>query len=263
MSLTFSDMFNPLNFSGNKPDNFSLFSIDSAIITIGGPLGQLFMRFKYFNGSLDKLWLLLFPLFWIPPFSFIPVLWANFGWIHKIPISSGSPLDIKVLLPIIAKLLLPLIVDDNSTLGLFGQFVTTMYILLTMFFITLWQRKDIINSLTCNVNIISIVGRSLAEAMFQFACATLPAYILRLIPFQGLLLDAILDAPVIGSIIKNGLWIGGYIFGYIFTNLYNMNFARNPCNPSYGLDMVVASLAFIVACLFNFADMIPGLNLLI
>ena len=37
------------------------------------PLGQLWARIFYFNGSLDKWWL-MFPIFLLPPFSFLPLI---------------------------------------------------------------------------------------------------------------------------------------------------------------------------------------------
>jgi len=265
MSLTLSDMFNPLNLSGDgKPSNFKLLSMDSLLITIGGPVGQLYMRFKYYNGSLDKLWLLLFPLFWIPPFSFIPLIWVYFGWMHKIPASSGKLLDYTLLFPIISKLILPFIMDADSPLGMMGQFTITIFILLTMFFLNIWHKRDIINASKCsNLNITSVIGRALAEAMFHFACATLPEYLLRMIPIQGEIIGGIMDMPLVGGLIKTGIWIAGYIFGYVFTHMYSSNFTSNVCDPSYRLEVIIAFLAFIVACMFNFADLIPGLNFLI
>ena len=44
------------------------------------PLGQLWARIFNFNGSLDKWWL-MFPLFLIPPFSFIPLILMKMGFV--------------------------------------------------------------------------------------------------------------------------------------------------------------------------------------
>ena len=64
------------------------------------PLGQLFVRINYLNGSVDKSWT-LFPLFLIPPFSFIPLIMMKLGWIKNG--SGGKPYDSLIFIPIILK----------------------------------------------------------------------------------------------------------------------------------------------------------------
>jgi hypothetical protein len=48
-----------------------------------GPIGQLLMRIIDLKGSFDKIAYLLIPIFWIPPFSFIPIYKASLGDIKK------------------------------------------------------------------------------------------------------------------------------------------------------------------------------------
>ena len=81
------------------------------------PLGQLYARVNIFNGSLDKWWL-MFPLLLFPPLSFIPLIMMKFGLIKD---GTGSkPIDNFMLIPIIAKLIipfiLPFIINENSSL---------------------------------------------------------------------------------------------------------------------------------------------------
>ena len=48
-----------------------------------GPIGQLLMRIIDLKGSFDKISYLLIPIFWIPPFSFIPIYKGSIGDIKK------------------------------------------------------------------------------------------------------------------------------------------------------------------------------------
>ena len=91
------------NFIGNLKNMFTgptkLTFIQVLILGLF-PLGQLWARIFYFNGSLDKWWL-MFPMFLIPPFSFVPLLLMKFGFVAD---GKGTnPLDYWMLLPIIAK----------------------------------------------------------------------------------------------------------------------------------------------------------------
>jgi hypothetical protein len=255
MTLSLSDMFNPFNFSGEPTD---------LKIAIGGPFGQLYMRLKYLNGSLDKLWLMLVPLFWIPPFSLFPVIWARFGWMKKISGNKGSVLDFGLLLPILAKILLPFLINDESALGMMAQGITIIFVVLTMFFINLWNKRTLIKADGCtDVKTTSVVGRSMGEALFHFSLATLPIYLIGLIPVIGEPFDIITAMPIVGDIVKSGAFIGGYILGYILTKMFAFNFTSKPCDPSYILIGIVGFIAFIVAGFFDFANLIPGLNLIL
>jgi hypothetical protein len=263
MPLSFSDMFNPFNFKGNKPTNLKFFSMESFLIALGGPFGQLYMRIVHFNGSLDKLWLLLFPLFAIPPFSAIPLFWAIRGWIKKIDSNTIQMLDYGVLLPILCKLLLPFIIVDETMFGFMGQGITILFIVFTMLFINLWNKQKLVKASKCtDVKITSVVGRSIGESLIQFSLATLPIYLLGLVPIAGEVMDGITMLPLIGDMVKSGIWIGGYIMGYVLTNMIGANFLWKPCDPSYIIIGIVGFFAFILSGFFEFADLIPGLNLL-
>jgi hypothetical protein len=113
------------------------------------PLGQLYARVKIFNGSLDKWWL-MFPLLLFPPFSFIPMIMMKYGAVAN---GTGSnPLDNFMLIPIIAKFIipfiLPFIIDEDSTL-LF-TIVGFVLQLITVMVGNLIRRKDNCKEITTN-----------------------------------------------------------------------------------------------------------------
>ena len=58
-------------------------SLIKAILIAVIPLGQLWARIFWLDGSLDKAWL-LFPLFLIFPFSILPSLTMYFGFVKKV-----------------------------------------------------------------------------------------------------------------------------------------------------------------------------------
>jgi hypothetical protein len=74
----------------------------SALLTLFlGTIGQLIARIFYLNGSLDKIWLMLFAL---PPFSIVPAVYLFMNWVDNG--TGGSVFNIfSLLIPVISVVL--------------------------------------------------------------------------------------------------------------------------------------------------------------
>ena len=94
-----------------------------------GPLGQLLSRALYLNGSLDKWWLIIVPIFWLPPFSIVPYVAMLLGFIQN---GSGvKPFDTNLLVTFLGTMIVPLIFNMfYLNEHIIGSFIETFIILL-------------------------------------------------------------------------------------------------------------------------------------
>lgn len=178
------------------------------------PMAQLYFRIVKFNGSLDKPWLLL-PFFLIFPFSILPTLMMNWGWVKK---GKGeSVYDNWMYLPIVFYVIYNLFLnylksDFDILFRLVGLFIS----ILIPYFIREYNncKKLGLNQLA------NIFSNSALVLGVSYLCLPL-IQILGYIPLIGLLfslLGKIRDIPGIGEPLLWSLW---YLPTYIILNMFN------------------------------------------
>lgn len=179
------------------------------------PLGQLWARIFYFNGSLDKLWM-LFPLFLIPPFSFIPLILMKYGFIAN---GKGSnPLDYWMIIPIVAKFIIsfiiPFIIDEESQiLTILVSFVLQ---LLTIMIANLGRRHVNCKSIT-----VDSIGKAGIDSTIAHAAGDLTTFIIPFLPFIGLFFTIIEMIPIANQFVESIVWSIGFILAYVLINMFN------------------------------------------
>ena len=193
------------------------------------PLGQLWARIVNFNGSLDKWWL-MFPLFLIPPFSFVPLLLMKFGYIKNG--KGGKPYDMWMLLPILAKLIipytLPFLIDEDSTM-LFSL-VSFILQLLTVMLGNLIRRQNNCKNITTDS-----IGKAGIDSTIAIGMGDLAAFGIPWIPLVGTFFSIIEMIPVIGNFIDPILWSVGFIGTYVLINMFNQDSMEAYCStPFFG-----------------------------
>lgn len=181
------------------------------------PLGQLYARVKLFNGSLDKWWL-MFPLLLFPPFSFIPLIMMKYGSVANG--AGGDPLDNFILIPIIAKFIipfiLPFIIDEDSTL-LF-TIVGFIIQLLTVMTANLIRRKNNCNDITINS-----VGKASIDSTISIAMGDLTSFAIGFVPVIGTIISILQAIPFIGNFISSIVWSIGFAGAYCIINMFNQH----------------------------------------
>lgn len=238
-------MNNFISFSRGNNLNLSTLKI---ILYSLAPLGQIFLRIKELGGSL-KQWFWLFPPFLIPPFSFISILAAQYGWIKPIEKKLGSPLDWFILIPIVIKIIISQVISVNN----FGDYLLNLtIIILTLIFTNLLHSNTNYNCNKTDANSINITKKSVLDSMLQYAVGNLSTFgiplLLALIPgLQGIHL--LLQTPIIGPILNSIIWIFGASAMYLLSNMYDVNYGSNDlCNPSKILTRgIISIIAFIAA----------------
>jgi len=219
-------------------------SIIATIIVAFIPMAQLYARVFWLNGSLDKMWTLI-PLFWIPPFSFIPAIMMKFGWIKDGP--GGKPYDHFMWIPIIAKFMLAAFVP--KILGLFSEDPSDIAILFSSLFIQLLI-NTIPNLIRTAKNCGSIgfnsFGKALVDGTIANGIGELVPFILGWVPFVGIFISIIGMIPVIGDFMESIIWTLGYIMAYIFINMMNADKMQSYCNTGFLGRMLSDKIAFFV-----------------
>ncbi len=181
------------------------------------PLGQLWARIFYFNGSLDKWWL-MFPLLQFPPFSFLPMLMMKFGFVAD---GKGSdPVDKIMILPIIAKFIipfiLPFIIDEDSTM--LYTIVGFVLQLLTIMVANMTRRYT-----NCNGVTMDSVGKAGIDSTISYAMGEVTAFAIGFVPFVGMFISILEMIPIIGDFVNSILWSVGFAGTYIIINMFNQH----------------------------------------
>jgi len=216
------------------------------------PMGQLLMRVTKFNGSLDK-WYLLFPLLLIPPFSFIPVIFAKLGFIKKIP--GGSPLDIYVLIPIIFRFILILFIKQVAEIGSFMLQVGLVFgALLATNILRHYKSRN------CN-NLITGIKKGAFDSMFEYAFGVMTTFLVMFIPFIGEILEFVLTIPIpyITQIVESMIWGLGFAGGYMMVNMFDNNFenTKDYCAGKVSTTrMIVSGIAMAAALIYQFKNLV-------
>jgi len=213
----------------SDPEKISL--INSILITII-PLGQLWARIFWLDGSLDKIWL-MFPLFLIFPFSIIPSLAMYFGFVKKG--IGGKPYDIFIWIPIISKFLLSFLVP--IFLELFYDEPSDTMIFLSIFTIQLFigMIPNLIRTYNLCNNTLSFnsFGKAFVDSTIANGVGELLPFILGWMPFLRFFLTGIGMIPFIGEQVENILWSISFFFGYVFVNMVNTNNLGKYCNTDF------------------------------
>jgi len=181
------------------------------------PLGQLYARVNIFNGSLDKWWL-MFPLLLFPPLSFIPLIMMKFGLVKN---GNGSkPVDNFMLIPIIAKLIIPFILpfiinEDSSLLFTIVSFVLQLITVMTA---NLIRRKDNCKEITTDS-----VGKAGVDSIIAIAAGEITSFAIGFVPLIGIFISMLKNLPVIGGIVDSLVWSVGFAGAYVLINMFNQD----------------------------------------
>lgn len=196
------------------------------------PLGQLYARIFYYDGSLDHSWL-MFPLFMIPPFQFLPITMMNLGMIKKG--KGGKPYDWFMIIPILVKLGLGFMIFKGQEIDQKVIFAILYCSILIPFLIKTYGYCDGVNGWAALNSGALTAYISVALNVFTL--------ILPFIPIIGLGVTTLETAlPVIGGAI---IWSLGYIPGYIVSNMYTSDDRDKFCTKfNYNIFSVVIALAF-------------------
>ena len=193
------------------------------------PLGQLFARIVYFKGSLDKWWL-MFPLLLFPPFSLIPLIMMKFGFVAN---GKGSdPVDKIMLLPIIAKFIIPFIlpymIDDEDHALLFS------IVSFTLQFLTILVANLTRRYYTCNNTITTdSIGKAGIDSTIAFGMGELVPFVIGFIPVIGLAYSIIEMIPYIGDFVHQIFWSLGFAGTYVIINMFNQDDINKFCSTPF------------------------------
>jgi len=208
------------------------------------PLGQLWARILWLDGSLDKSWMLL-PFFWIPPLSAVPAFAAYFNYIK--PGSGGEPpYDWYMLIPIIAKLLL----------GFFASSLIENYgVAALLLQLGLTSLPHILRTLRgCKEKSFAFTAihflKAFIDGSIENGIADILSTVLQFVPFFGLFLSILKMIPVLGNITNEFIWILGYVSSYVIINMVNQTSSFNAqiCNlKSFGDIAISHKITVVVA----------------
>lgn len=218
------------------------------------PLGQLWARIFYFKGSLDKWWL-MFPLLLFPPFSFIPLIMMKFGMVAD---GKGSnPVDKIMLLPIIAKFIipfiLPFIVDEDEHEFLFSL-VGFVLQLLTIMVANLTRRYTNCDDITTDS-----VGKAGIDSVIAYGMGDITAFAIGFVPFIGIAVTVLEMIPVIGDYVNQIIWSLGFAATYIVINMFNQDDMKKYCTTPFTgnvQDRIPFIISIIAIIALNFVNSI-------
>jgi hypothetical protein len=202
------------------------------------PLGQLWARIFYFKGSLDKWWL-MFPLLLFPPLSFLPLILMKYGYIKN---GKGTdPIDKIMLLPIIAKFLIPFIlkymIDKNDHKILF-TIVCLIFQLLTIMVANLTRRwynckKDNKPDAVSAGLTVDSIGKAGMDSVIAYGIGEIMTMVIGFIPVIGSAYRMMQIAPVIGPFVSDIVWVLGFIGTYIMINMFNAENLNKYCSTPF------------------------------
>ncbi len=248
-----------LTFKGDKV-NMSLLEMFMYGMIPG--FGQLLMRVDKFGGSLDKPYL-FFPLLLFPPFSFIPVLIAKFGFLKKE--QGENILDIYVLIPVIFRFILIFVMAQiGSPGGLLLQIALVFgAILLTNIIHVLTEER----CKSVEGGFFQKLTKEASDSMIEYAIGTLLLFSTTFIPVIGEVLEGLRDTPFPGigklsSVIDSSIWSIGLVSGYMMMNMIDVNYlsANEACSGKIGMVRILVSIiAFAISIVYQFHGQIGNM----
>lgn len=208
------------------------------------PGGELFMRMFKLNGSMDKAYM-LFPLFFFPPFSFIPLLMARFGLFKKG--TGGNPIDWFMIIPIITKFLSYFLFNNFSIVKR-----TIFTVSIVLFSVLLSNILHFLHRDDCkeNKNMSHITFRTLIDSCIEYGLGTATVSLTKFIPVVGEFIMIGERLPLIGTVFKEILWSIGYGLAYVLNNMWS-NIESNICTSSPSTFRIVLGVVLIVYAFFN------------
>ena len=222
------------------------------VVTMGMiPGGQLWARIFNFNGSVDKWWLMI-PFGLIPIIGIIPMIAMKYGYVAN---GTGSnPIDYMMLLPIIAKFVIPFILPF---VGLHGE--TTVFNIVAVFLELLCI---IVANLTrryndCKSVTVDSIGKASMDSVIAYGVGDILATFIGFIPFIGIVVSILEGLPGVGDYINPLVWSIGFGATYILLNMFNQADMTTFCStPFYGntsdkMPFIVSAAAIIGLQFFN------------
>jgi hypothetical protein len=219
------------------------------------PGGQLYARVAKFKGTLDKWWM-MFPLALFPPLSFIPMILMKYGYVADG--KGADPVDRIMLLPIIAKFILPFImpylVDKESRIT--NIIVSFIFKLLFVMICNLYRRYD-----NCNNTItMDSVGKAGIDSVIATSAGDVVPIAMNHVPIVGTLYSILSMFPIIGNpkVLDSIFWSVGFGATYVLINMFNqVNMEKLCSTPFTGnledrVPFYTAIIALIVAHAFNY-----------
>lgn len=185
--------------------------LDYVALVLGGPFSQIYYRITRYNGSLDKPWL-LFPLFWIVPFTAVPTYYMSKNKIKK-GLRKIKLFDILGFLPMGGIFLSYLI---NSMYPEFS-FASTLPILISSV-ITFYIRD---RKRCSNRSFMRVAQRSLFSSLIMMSISILFDFLVmgvfKITPFLGPIFELLYSSPLISNILY---CLTSYV-SYLITNMIN------------------------------------------
>ena len=225
-------------------------------VLIFGVFGQLYVRIFALEGSLDKIWLMLFC---VPPLSLVPALMMYFGAV--LPGQGGKPYDMYMWLPFILAIICPYFSDilDNYNVNSIIQMIIEAIIPLLGGILAFYLRdksncnermslinqeqKDNSNQPTTN----NLFYKSCSNAIITYSIASITEKVISFVPIVGWIIRLIQMIPIIGTLLS-GLF---YVIIYILVNMYNNIDATSYCLEN-GFSSSRTSITIFSAILFIF-----------
>ena len=217
------------------------------------PFAQLWARIYDYNGTVDMWWFFI-PIFMIPPFQYIPILFMFLGYIKKGKNNKAEQAyDNYIWIPIITKFIMQIVAGSIITDSYFYFIIEAVVI------ISIIITKYLHSTYICKVakkevdfSIIKLGGirfvTTLIEAIFENSIGALSG--------TGLIYGFGWDTPVpiIHNVLTFIFWMIGYIYIYIIQNMFAEEDIDNHCNPSeltiynaikIGVGFILSALVFV------------------
>jgi hypothetical protein len=214
------------------------------------PLGQLWARIFKFNGSLDKPWL-FFPVFLIPPLSFISLILMKYGFIKD---GNGSkPVGYEVLIPIIAKFIIPFILPfmidneegESDTLISIITSIASIFVIVVIMMYRRWVNCESIS--------LNSFGKATIDSVIANGFGNLMPIILGWLPYVGIVVT--ICEYIFGDLTTNIFWSIGFTAAYAIINMLNQDNMNKYCtSPFFGdiKDRIFAGIAIAISIASNF-----------
>ncbi len=232
-----------------KGPNVSMNIFEMLIYGLVPVLGQFLLRANKLGGSLDQPWL-LFPLFLIPPFSFIPVLMAKFGFIKNT--NGGNPLDLFSLIPIIFRIILIFVLQHFN---INNMIIQTSLIIVSLIVMNLLHANNVPRCKGVSKNIGGQMIKASFDSMAMYAAGILGTFLITFIPFVGEIFQVINGlGGTIGEISHTLVWGVGIVAAYIFVNMFDSTYVsvNEACTGNTNkIRMIVSIIAFVGAIFFQ------------
>lgn len=204
------------------------------------PFGQLFARVFLMNGSLDKSWTFI-PLFFIPPFSFLPMILMKIGIIKKG--KGGKPFDIFMIIPIILRIIMGILIDYFDVgfplwmiIEIFGNLLGSTIPLII-------KRTKECKKTPNHKTKFKTILIALAQAAAIQGFTGIMSILLRIIPlikYPVRLLEAV---PYVG---RSLTWCIGFFPAYVIVNMINGNRLNKFCGGNIGKFWILTIVGVVV-----------------